>query len=113
MPWLSEPETLEFVRPGNRKVRIRRTAATSKAEPNALREVVVSILSESIFTSGDIARLLGRRSAQVRHILNTRTHISAIGRAGTAWLYDERAVDLIRRELEDMDARKALKPIAT
>lgn len=59
-----------------------------------------------IFTSGDLARELGRPVSQVRHILNSRAFIEPIGRAGVVRLYGPDAIEQVRRELLLVDDRR-------
>ena len=63
----------------------------------------------TLYTSGDIARMLDRKVQAVRHILNTRPHIQACGKAGIVKLYDDLAVEAVRVELELIDARRSEK----
>jgi hypothetical protein len=57
-----------------------------------------------LLTPGRIARRLGVPLTQVLHILATRPEIRHVARAGTLRVYDEAALEAVRRELEAMDA---------
>jgi hypothetical protein len=59
-----------------------------------------------LITPGVIATELGQPLHRVLHVLATRPHICPSARAGTLRLYDRQAVAMVRRELEEIDARR-------
>lgn len=58
-------------------------------------------------TPGVIAADLGVPLHRVLHILATRQHIHPTARAGTLRLYDQRALAMVRHELNAIDARRS------
>jgi hypothetical protein len=60
-----------------------------------------------LITPGVIASELGEPLHRVLRVLATRGHIRPSARAGTLRLYDRRAVDLVRQELDAIDARRS------
>lgn len=58
-------------------------------------------------TPGVIARELNEPLHRVLHILNTRSHIRPVARAGILRLYSSDAVAKVRHELKAIDARQA------
>jgi hypothetical protein len=59
-----------------------------------------------------IAAELGVPLHRVLHILATRRHIQPAARAGTLRLYDQRAVAMVRHELNAIDARRCRKGVS-
>jgi hypothetical protein len=57
-------------------------------------------------TAGVIAAELRVPLHRVLHVLATREHIRPCARAGTLRLYDQRAVAMVRHELNAIDARR-------
>jgi hypothetical protein len=62
-----------------------------------------------LITPGVIAAELGVPLHRVLHVLATRQHIRPSARAGTLRLYDQRAVAMVRHELNAIDARRCQK----
>ena len=62
-----------------------------------------------LITPGVIASELHQPLHRVLNVLNTRTHIEPVARAGTLRLYDRRAVAMVRHELNAIDARRCRK----
>lgn len=65
-----------------------------------------------LLTPGRIAAELGVRLPRVLYLLATRPHILPRARAGTLRLYDRAAVAMIRRELNDIEARRCGQEVA-
>ena len=63
-----------------------------------------------LITPGVIAQELGEPLHRVLHVLTTRKHIRVLARAGTLRLFDQRAVAMVRYELNLLDARRCRKP---
>ena len=63
-----------------------------------------------LLTVGRIAEELGEPIHRVTYILQTRSHIVAVARAGVIRLYDGDAIALIRLELSEIDAKREGKP---
>lgn len=59
----------------------------------------------ALSTIGEIARLLGARTHQIRYIIWKRK-IRPHARAGRMWLYSDTAIDQIRQELRDIADRR-------
>lgn len=59
-----------------------------------------------LLTAGRIAESLGVRLPRVVYVLATRPHIRPRARAGILRLYDRQAVELVREELDAIDARQ-------
>ena len=55
-----------------------------------------------LYTSGDIARMLGEKVQTVQYVLKTREHIRERARVAHFRLYDEDAVEAVRREVARM-----------
>ena len=72
----------------------------------------IAMTTAALHTSGDIARMLGRNVQAVRHILNTRQHITERAKAGIVKLYDDVAVEAVRVELVRIDQRRGTVPAA-
>jgi hypothetical protein len=64
-----------------------------------------------LITPGVIAAKLQSPLHRVLHVLATRQHIRPAARAGTLRLYDYRAVAMVRRELNAIDARRCRKVV--
>ncbi len=58
-------------------------------------------------TPGVLAANLGEPLHRVQYVLRTRRHIRPTANAGRLRLYDRDAVELLRRELAVIDARRA------
>lgn len=58
-------------------------------------------------TPGVLAADLGEPLHRVQYVLRTRQHIRPTASAGRLRLYDRDALDLVRRELDTIDARRA------
>jgi len=56
-------------------------------------------------TSGVLAELLGVPLHRVLYVLGTRSQIRPTARAGRLRLYDLKAVELVRNELKQIDAK--------
>jgi hypothetical protein len=67
---------------------------------------VIAAAVPRLITAGVIAAELGEPLHRVLNVLATRWHIRPSARAGTLRLYDRRAVELVRQELEAIDARR-------
>ena len=59
-----------------------------------------------LLTAGRIASSLGVPLPRVLRVLATRPHIKPAARAGILRLYRHDAIELVRRELESMEARR-------
>lgn len=59
-----------------------------------------------LLTPGRIAAELGVRLPRVLYVLATRTHIRPSARAGILRLYARDAVEMVRDELNAIDARR-------
>lgn len=57
-------------------------------------------------TAGVLAADLGVPIHRVLHVLRTRSHIRPTASAGGLRLYDRAAVELVRKELEAIDASR-------
>lgn len=69
--------------------------------------VKVSPMPMQLFTSGDLARILGVKDCSVRHILHSRRQtIRPCHVAGICRLYDEQALYAVKREWEKISAVK-------
>lgn len=62
-----------------------------------------------LITAGVIATELRCLLHRVQHVLATRPHIQPSARAGNLRLYDQRAVAMVRHELNSIDARRCRK----
>jgi hypothetical protein len=62
-----------------------------------------------LITAGVIAGELRKPLHRVLHVLATRPHIRPRARAGTLRLYDRQAVEMVRHELNAIDARRCRK----
>jgi hypothetical protein len=62
-----------------------------------------------LITSGVIAHELSEPLHRVTRVLDTRSHIRPVARAGTLRLYSERAIAMVRHELAAIDARRAAR----
>ena len=62
-----------------------------------------------LLTSGDIARMIGRRRSQVAYILESKG-IEPIQRAALQRLYGIDAVERVRAELTAIEARRSRTP---
>ncbi len=62
--------------------------------------------TDTTVTLGDIARQLGEPEHRIKHVVNTRG-INYVRRAGIIRLFPANVVDVIRDELEAIDARRA------
>ena len=62
------------------------------------------------FTSGDIARELGREVGVVRFILSTRP-IEFVARAGPTRLYPRSAIQEVRTALDSLVTRRRRTPV--
>jgi hypothetical protein len=58
-------------------------------------------------TVGRIANRLGQPINRVEYVLRTRSHISPSAFAGRVRLYNERAVAMVRYELNKIDALRS------
>ncbi len=73
-------------------------------------------MSETIprlITAGVIAAEVHAPLHRVLRVLATRPHIQPSARAGNLRLYDNRAVALVRYELNAIDARRCRKVVET
>lgn len=61
---------------------------------------------ETQITAGEIARRTRAELHRVIHILSTR-QVVPIARAGVLRIFDEAAVELVRRELAKQDAKRS------
>ncbi len=66
----------------------------------------------ALYTSGDIARILAAPVQAVRHVLNTRAHITERHRAGIVKLYGDEALAAVRAELERIKAAKRPRAVS-
>lgn len=57
-------------------------------------------------TLGQIASALNEPLHRVQHVVNTRSSIHPIGRAGIIRVYDPTVIEEVRRELDRIDARR-------
>jgi hypothetical protein len=64
-----------------------------------------------LITAGVMAAELRRPLHRVQHVLATRQHIRPSARAGNLRLYDNRAVAMVRHELDAIDARRGGKVV--
>jgi hypothetical protein len=62
--------------------------------------------ADVLVTPGDIARQLGEPQHRVDHILNTRSHIAPLRRAGIVRLCGPDAVSQVQAALAEIDARR-------
>lgn len=62
-----------------------------------------------LITPGVIAAELNVPLHRYLHVLATRQHIRPSARAGTLRLYEQRAVAMVRHELNAIDARRCRK----
>ena len=63
-------------------------------------------VAPKLITPGVIAAELHTPLHRVLHVLATRRHIRPSARAGTLRLYDQKAVAMVRHELNAIDARR-------
>ena len=61
----------------------------------------------TVFTSGEIATILGETFARVRWLIRVRG-IEPIGRVGITFIYDAAAIEMVRVELDALERRKAV-----
>ena len=64
-----------------------------------------------LLTAGVIASKTGAPLHRVLYILSTRSHIRPAARAGALRLYDNRALAMVRHELNAIDARRCRKVV--
>ena len=62
-----------------------------------------------LLTTGDIAKILNRPAAQVRHVLNSRRWIHPLVQVGGYRLYQRAVLRELRAELRKVDARSRRK----
>ena len=60
----------------------------------------------TVFTSGEIATILGESFARVRWLIRVRD-IQPIGRVGITWIYDHAAIEKVRAEMKSVQRRAA------
>lgn len=61
-----------------------------------------------LITTGVIAQRLNVPLSRVLYVLRTRKYIRPAARAGMIRLYDQHAIELVRRELETIAQRRGL-----
>jgi hypothetical protein len=64
-----------------------------------------------LITAGVIASEVSAPLHRVLYVLATRPHIRPLARAGTLRLYGQRAVAMVRHELNAIDARRCRKEL--
>ncbi len=60
----------------------------------------------TLLTVGQLARHLGEPVHRVHHVVRTRPHIQPIGRAGILRLFGPAALDQVKAELAQIDAKR-------
>ena len=60
----------------------------------------------SLMTLGELARKLGEPTHRVQHVVRTRSHIRPVGRAGILRLISFDALEQVRTELAQIDAKR-------
>ena len=60
----------------------------------------------SLMTLGELARKLGEPMHRVQHVVRTRSYIRPVGRAGILRLFSFDALEQVRAELVQIDAKR-------